>query len=229
MSLKVGHIDSINFIDRSFEYLFMNSEDYVIETVKGISDFKPQRWLDEFGIRLTRNIVEAKIIHTKLGLTIPLVRYNINKNMQTIIFAGVNGYTEKSTMLKLLLKKLWSQLQHCHIQRIDIAIDYRGKVPNSVIKSLIKHNREPFKPNSYKWNTTYYKAEKEGKKNSRLNFKIYDKSIKDKLKTKVERFETVFQGSYFHKIRLEDIKLVIPKMQKTIIKFSGIRMKIKLL
>lgn len=41
-----------------------------IEPVKSISVFEPYRWLETFGKSLTRNIIEAKIIHTFTGASI---------------------------------------------------------------------------------------------------------------------------------------------------------------
>ena len=182
MSLVVGLIDSLNFSNRSFEYLFVDKEKYSIVTVKsnaiGVSIFEPKIWLETFGKSLTKNIIEAKIIFTDKGLNLALVRYSRNPNMQTLIFAGINGYTEKAVFLKELLKELWEQLQESNIVRIDIACDFKGKIPNKVIKTLCTGNRRPYKPKGYKWNTTYYKTVKEKKTNASIDIKQYDKALK---------------------------------------------------
>jgi len=70
---------------------YFNSSNYIIEDVKGIGVFNPKRWSETFGKSLTKNIIEAKIIHTLEGLAIPLKRYAGAKKMQVVEFAGLNG------------------------------------------------------------------------------------------------------------------------------------------
>ncbi|MFY4743841.1 hypothetical protein ACOTVT_10135 [Aliarcobacter butzleri] len=203
------------------EHLF-NNENYIIEDVKTISIFNPKRWAETFGKSLTRNIIEAKIIHTLTGLTIPLKRYSSAKDIQVIEFAGLRSYDVESKLLKSLLIELIPKLQQCKIKRIDICFDY-PRVPNRIIKKLCSSGRESFQ---YK-NTIYYKTEKEKKSNSILDIKRYNKQIKENLIFPMERLEFVFKGAYFENITLNELdKKFLSKMEKTIFKFSGINSKI---
>jgi hypothetical protein len=218
----LGKIDSFNISCEDFEYLLVDKNKYSIEVVKSIDTFKPKRWSETFGKSLKRNIVEAKILHTHTGLTLALKRYAVNPNMQTLEIAGLHGYNEKSELLQQFLNEIWEQIQECYIRRIDIAIDTK-KIPQRIIKEL-KKNRVPF---TYK-NTEYFKSLKEKKENPRLNFKIYNKTKKENLDFKLERFEIVFKGSYFTKVKVKDLKSQFSKMEKTILRFSGQKTKILL-
>lgn len=203
------------------ESLFKN-DNYSIEDVKTRGVFQPKRWSATFGKVLTRNIVEAKIIHTSKGLTIPLKRYASAKDIQVIEFAGLHGYNEKSKLLKSLLIELIPMLQHCKIKRVDICNDY-PKIPNRIIKKLCLSGREPFK---FK-NTTYYKTAKEKKSNSTMDIKRYNKQIKEKLHLPMERLEFVFKGAYFKDTTLEELdREAFKRMEQTIFNFSGINCKI---
>jgi len=211
----------MNFGAFEFESLF-KSDNYIIEDVKTIGVFQPKRWSTTFGKALTRNIVEAKIIHTSNGLTIPLKRYASAKEIQVIEFAGLQGYNERSELLKSLLIELIPKMQQCKIKRIDVCNDY-SNIPNRIIKKLCTSGREPFK---FK-NTTYYKTAKEKKSNSIIDIKRYNKQIKEKLHLPMERLEFVFKGAYFKDITLEELnKKNLNRMEKTIFKFSGINSKI---
>ena len=217
---SIGKIDSMNFGNYSLEYLF-KSDDYVIENVKGIGVFEPLRWKYEFGKSLTQGIVEAKIIHTSLGLTIPLKRYASKKDIQVIEFAGLHGFNERSEFLRNLLDELLPKLQDCYIKRIDICFDFE-KVPNSIIKNIcIK--RKPF---LYK-NTIYYKTNKEEKTNVILDIKRYNKQLQAKLSYPLERLEFAFKGRYFNsrKLKYFDINF-LNKMQKSIKNFTNKNLKI---
>ncbi len=212
----------MNFSSEDIEQIF-NSNDYIIETVKSIAIFEPKRWSETFGRALTKNMIEAKILHTSNGLTLPLKRYAVSKNKQTLEFAGLQGYSEKSKLLTNLLNELLEQLKNSYITRIDIAIDFKGKVPNKVIKALCK-DREPFSPPG--WNTTYYKTKKEKKSNASLDIKKYNKSNKSNLSYELERLEFVFKGQYFKKLQIKDLKKAFKKMEKTIKKFAELEVKI---
>ena len=220
MKLK-GVIDSLNFSSSQMENYFSDDENYSIETVKSIGIFEPKRWLQEFKKPLTRNIVEAKILHTSTGLILPLKRHSRSQNMQVIEFAGLYGYKEKSTLLSELLSDLMEYIQNEYIVRLDVAIDFNGKIPNRVIKQLCK-DRKPFK---YK-GTTYYKSKSEKKTNNRLNIKTYSKSRKEELKEEINRLEFVFLRDYFNKMQVKDIEKSFSKMEKTIKRFSGLDVKI---
>ena len=220
MKLK-GVIDSMNFRSSQLESYFSDDENYSIEAIKSIGVFEPDRWVQEFKKPLTRNIIEAKILHTSTGLIIPIKRHSRSPQMQVIEFAGLHGYNEKSKLLSELLNELLESIQDEYITRLDIAIDFRGKIPNRVIKKLCK-DREPFK---YK-GTTYYKSAKEKKQNNRLNIKTYSKSRKEKLSEEINRLEFVFLRDYFKNIQVKDIEKSFSKMEKTIKRFSGIKVEI---
>ncbi len=161
MMKKKVKIDSINLSSSGFEDIFQ-SPDYKIVTVKGIGFFNPKLWLETFGKSLTKNIIEAKIIFTSMGLTIPLKRYARSPNMQTIEFAGLHGYDEESSLLKELFNELLPKFQDCFVKRCDVCIDYK-RYPNRV-ESYLLQKRKPFQ---YA-NTTYHKTDKEKKKQIQL-------------------------------------------------------------
>jgi len=226
MRFKKVNIDSLNLADEHFISLFISNEDYSIETVKSQSEFKPKVWKDTFNKSLTRNIVRADIIHTYLGLTLPLKTQSRNQKMQVLEFAGLQGYNERSKLLHVHLKELWSQLQHTRLIRVDIAIDWE-KIPSKVFKAL-QANREPFK-----WfNSTYFKTAKEGKKNYYINIIAYDKVEKARKAgitfplDKLERLEFSFNGAFFKDMYLKDLPKAIKKMEKAIKKKIGITVKI---
>ena len=218
MRCKRAVIDSLNLISPKIEELFQDRAHYNIEPVKTIAVFTPQRWKEEFGKPLTRNIVEAQILHTDTGLILPLKRYAARPDRTVIEFAGIYAYNERSRLLIGLLERLESRLRDCIVSRIDVAIDFKGKVPLKVYKTLSRSGRKPF---AYK-STTYYKTQKEKKSNSRLNIKIYDKGRKEKLNRELYRLEFVFQGSYFQGLTLKELESYYPKMQKTIKNFTGV-------
>lgn len=222
MKPKLVKIDSFNFSSGILEDLFM-SEDYIIEPVKGIGVFKPQRWLEEFGKPITRNIVEAKILHTSNGLVLPLKRFAVTPQKQTIEFAGLYAYTSQSKLLKSLLNELYEYIQGELIARIDIAIDFKGKIPKRVITAL-NESRIPFK---YR-NTIYSKTASEKKTNPHINIYIYPKHLKEKLDYEIMRLEFSFRGAYFRsQYQVKHLDRAILKMQKTIKRFIGLEVAIK--
>jgi hypothetical protein len=135
-------------------------------------------------------------------------------------WAGLHGYNERSKLLKVHLKELWSQLQHTKIVRVDIAIDWE-KIPYKVFKAL-QANREPFK-----WfNSTYFKTAKERKKNYYINIVAYDKAKKENLPEPMERLEFSFGSVFFKDMTLKDLPKAIEKMEKSIKKKIGVTVKI---
>ena len=219
-----GVIDSLNFSSSRMESYFSDDENYSKEIVKSIGIFKPKRWVQEFKKPLTRNIVEAKILHTSTGLILPIKRHSRSPQMQVIEFAGLQGYNEKSRLLSELLSDLMEQIQNEYIVRLDVAIDFKGKIPNRVIKKLCE-DREPFRF----WNTTYYKSKSEKKQNNRLNIKTYSKSNKEKLGEEINRLEFVFLRDYLKKLQVKDVENSFKKMEKTIKRFSGLEVQISFL
>ena len=220
MKLK-GVIDSFNFSSSQMESYFKNDENYSIEVVKSIGVFEPDRWVQEFKKPLTRNIVEAKILHTSTGLALPIKRQSRSQKMQVIEFAGLRGYNERSKLLRELLSYLLEQINSEYIVRLDVAIDFKGKIPSRVIKQLCK-DRKPF---LYR-GTTYYKSKSEKKQNYHMNIKTYSKSRKENLEEEINRLEFVFMRDYLKKLLVKDIEKSFNKMEKTIKRFSGLKVKI---
>jgi len=217
-----GVIDSLNFSSENLE-AFLRDENYIIEVVKSIGVFKPDRWVQEFKKPLTRNIVEAKILHTSTGLVLPIKRHSTSQTKQTLEFAGLHSYTDKSKLLSELLNDLLEHIQEEKITRLDVAIDFKGKIPNKVIKKLCE-SRVPFS-----WcNSRYLKTESEKKTNTHINIILYPKHIKENLDYEIERLEFSFRGSYFRgQYFVKDMQKISLKMQKTIRRFTGLEVVIK--
>jgi len=215
-------VDSLNLAGDTTESIFIHNKNYTIEPVKTKSVFSPTEWSKAFGTSLKRNIIEAKIIHSYLGLTLPLKTFSVSPLSQTVEFAGLHGYNERSRLLLITLHELKSQLQYERVMRIDVAIDYKGNIPKSIVKALSK-NREPFK-----WlNTTYCKTAKEKRTNPYMDIKIYNKQIQAKLDYPLYRLEFVFKSGYFNKLLLKDIETAYKKMEKSIKKATGLTVKIE--
>ena len=215
-----GVIDSLNFSSSHLEDYFFNS-DYIIVAAKNIGEFNPDLWKKEFKKSLTQNIVEAKILYTTTGLALPIKRHSRSQSKQTLEFAGLHGYNDKSKLLRELLCGLMEYIKEENVVRLDVAIDFKGKIPNKVIKKLCE-DREPFRF----WNTTYYKSKSEKKSNNRLNIKTYSKSNKEKLDENIQRLEFSFLSSYLNKLQVKDLEKSFSKMEKTIRRFSGLEVKI---
>lgn len=215
-------MDSLNLASEQMESIFIYHQDYKIETVKSKSIFKPDVWGKTFGKALTRNIIEAKIIHTYLGLKLPLKTFAVAQDRQTVEFGGLQGYNERSELLLQTLREMKSLLQQTRVTRIDVAIDYKGNIPKSIVKALCR-TREPFRYG----NTTYYKTAKEKKTNQKMDIKIYDKQKKEKLDHSLHRLEFVFKGSYFQNLLFKDLETVYQKMEKSIKKATGLSVKIE--
>lgn len=218
-----AYIDSINLSSPELENVFDDKEHYSIEEVKSIGTFEPHRWREAFEAPLTRNIVEAKILHIDTGLEIPLKTYAVSPKMQTIEFAGLKGYNERSRLLNGTLRELQVRLAERSITRMDVAIDFKCKMPSKINKEICKHRPVIYRDRG----TTYFKTEKEGKKNNRLNIKYYDKAAKEGFSYPLYRLEFVFQGSYFSKPQFQELETLFPKMENTIKIFTGLEVKIQ--
>lgn len=221
MKLK-GVIDSLSLRSEEIETLF-SSKDYIIETAKSVGVFEPKIWRDYFKKPFNKSIIEAKILHTSTGLTIALKRYNRSPTKQSLDIAGLQGYDDKSKLLKMFFDAHFLDFMECEIKRIDVCIDF-VKVPNRVIKKLCE-KREP----SARWNTTYFKTQSENKTNAVLDIKLYSKQKEAKLSSPMMRLEFCFKGAYFSKgMKLNnlDAKFLL-KMEKSILGFSGLNVKIE--
>jgi len=223
MKLK-AEIDSFNFTSNHLESYF-NNEDYIIETIKSVGVFNHKIWLNTFHKPLTKNIVEAKILHTSTGLQVPIKRFSRSQDKQTLELAGLHGYNDRSKLLNRLFDDIKDDIQNEIITRLDVAIDFKGKIPNKVIKKLCE-DRTLF---TYR-NTTYYKSESEKKCNNRLNIKTYNKSkMNNILEETIYRLEFSFLNSYIQKIKVKDFQILCKKMEKTIKRFSGLLVQIPIL
>ncbi len=222
MKSRPAIVDSFNFSSTSLEDLFADEDKYKIITVKGIGCFEPQLWRKVFNGNLKRHQVEVKILETNTGLSLGIKRFSASQDRQTLEIAGLHGYSSKSYFLRKLLKELWNKIQECRITRVDVAIDYKGAIPQRVLKAL-KKNRHPFQ-----WkNTTYMKSKKEKKSNQRINILLYPKHKKENLDYEVERLEFSFRGDYFSKLHVKDLEGLFKKMQKTIKRLAGLDVQIK--
>ena len=227
MKYKRVNMDSLNLSSESMEAIFIHSEDYTIETVKTKSVFNPKVWSETFGKSLTKNIIEAKIIHTYLGLTVPLKTFAVTPHSQTLEFAGLRGYNERSRLLVQHLQELESQLHYTKVTRMDIAIDFKHKIPKSVMDTIKKHRPRTFDGKDHEFNTTYYKTAKEKSKNSVMDIKIYNKQIQAKLDYPLYRLEFVFKSKYMNGVPLKDVATVYKKMENTIKRATGLSVKIE--
>jgi len=217
MEIK-GLIDSFNFSSNHLESYFTGGN-YSIQTVKGVGISNKDLWIETFKKPLTRNIIEAKILHTSTGLEIPIKRFSVSQNKQTLEIAGLQGYNDKS----MHLNELKEHIQDEVITRLDVAIDFKDKIPIRVIREL-KKSRTPFK---YA-NSTYLKTDGEKKTNYKINILIYPKHIKESLDDEMQRLEFSFKGAYFRgDLKVKDLSKAYEKMQKSIKRFTGLDVAIK--
>ncbi len=217
-----GLIDSFNFSSNHLES-YLTNENYNIQTVKGVGISNKDLWLKTFKKPLTRNIIEAKILHTSTGLEIPIKRFSVSQNKQTLEIAGLQGYNDKSKYLNELLNELKEHIQDEVITRLDVAIDFKDKIPIRVIREL-KKSRTPFR---YA-NSTYLKTDGEKKTNPHINILIYPKHIKENLDDEMQRLEFSFKGAYFRgDLKVKDLSKAYEKMQKSIKRFTGLDVAIK--
>ena len=207
----------------SFEHHFSN-DNYTIEEVKTISVFEPKRWSETYGKALTKNIIEAKILHTSTGLTLPLKRYSVSQKKQVLEIAGLYSYNEKSKLKREFIKENSQELQQCFLNRIDICIDME-KPPQRMFRKL--NSKRGAKPNK---NTNYWKTKSEKKSNTRMDIKLYNKALKEKLNYPLFRLEFCFKKPYIGDMKLYQMdKDLFLKMEKTIYKFSGLKVEIQAL
>ncbi|MDQ1339513.1 MAG: hypothetical protein QG567_665 [Campylobacterota bacterium] len=222
MRYKRAYIDSLNLSGENLEAMFIYNEDYYIEVVKNKSVFEPNKWKETFGKKLTPSIIDARIVHTCLGLKLPLKTFAITPKRQTLEFAGLHGYNERSQLLMQTLNELKSWLLFTWVTRGDIAIDYIGMIPKKIIKRL-SQTRKPKQVG----HTTYWKTDKEKKTNRVMDIKIYSKTAKEKLDYPLMRLEFVFKSEYLKKLYFKDLQTIFKKMEKTIKRATGLNVKIQ--
>jgi len=241
MRVKKGIIDSLNFKDNHLEALFINRGNYTLNKVKGKGDiYKPKEWVEAFGKEMGKikngklyfPFVEAIIISDKgSSIKFPLKKYTWSSKSQTVEFAGLHGYTDRSKGLKYILMELLGQMKHMALTRCDIAIDFYDEViPKSIINNILKTGRKPKAVGT----TIYYKSKSEKKSNPYFDIKIYNKTEEVhrmngvKLNKQIWRLELSFKTGYMRGFKGEDIdsEELIQKMEKTIKKITGKSIKI---
>lgn len=213
----------MNLSSYCFEHHF-SSDNYTIEEVKTISVFEPKRWSETFGKSLKQHIKEAKILHTSTGLTLPLKRYSASQKKQVLEVAGLQSYNEKSRLKREFIKENSQELQECFLNRIDIFIDME-KPPQRMFRKL--NSKRGVKPYI---NTNYWKTASEKKSNPRMDIKLYNKALKEKLDYPLYRLEFCFKKPYIGNMKLYQLdRVLLSRMEKTIFKFSGLKVKIEVL
>lgn len=213
----------MNLTSFGFENHFVD-DNYIIEDVKTFNVFNPKRWSETFGKSLKQHIKEAKILHTASGLTLPLKRYSVSQKKEVLEVAGFYSYNEKSKLKREFIREFSQELKDSFINRIDICIDLE-KVPQKIFRNL-NSKRKSFQ---YK-NTIYWKTKSEKKSNSQMDIKLYNKALKEKLEYPLHRLEFCFKSPYFKNMKLYQLdKELLAKMEKSIYRFSGLKVKIQAL
>ncbi len=150
------------------------------------------------------------ILETQTGLKYKVMQHKRAKKVN-ITFQGLKQYTEVSELMEHDLKDFIELYRdYISIMRIDVAID--NKEPFNKDKIARNTNRII----SERWNTTYFKTEKEKRKNEHLNIKHYYKKV-----VQLFRLEFVFGRRYFKaKDPLRLIENTIKKAIKKQFKFQ---------
>ena len=150
------------------------------------------------------------ILETQTGLKYKVMQHKRAKKVN-ITFQGLKQYTEDSELMEHDLKDFIELYRdYISIMRLDVAID--NKEPFNKDKIARNTNRII----SERWNTTYFKTEKEKRKNEHLNIKHYYKKV-----VQLFRLEFVFGRRYFKaKDPLRLIENTIKKAIKKQFKFQ---------
>ena len=150
------------------------------------------------------------ILETQTGLKYKVMQHKRAKKVN-ITFQGLKQYTEVSELMEHDLKDFIELYRdYISIMRLDVAID--NKEPFNKDKIARNTNRII----SERWNTTYFKTEKEKRKNEHLNIKHYYKKV-----VQLYRLEFVFGRRYFKaKDPLRLIENTIKKAIKKQFKFQ---------
>ena len=150
------------------------------------------------------------ILETQTGLKYKVMQHKRAKKVN-ITFQGLKQYTEVSELMEHDLKDFIELYRdYISIMRLDVAID--NKEPFNKDKIARNTNRII----SERWNTTYFKTEKEKRKNEHLNIKHYYKKV-----SQLFRLEFVFGRRYFKaKDPLRLIENTIKKAIKKQFKFQ---------
>lgn len=213
--IRVGVVDSLCLSAPNLRDFF--DENYYIEDVKWINVFEPEVWRKTFGSPLNGYILYAGIIHSNLGLTIPIKR-QLNGSFEVVDFAGIHGFNDRSALLQLCIKDLLPLMGDCVVKRLDIAIDM-DNIPSRLMKRIMKKGR-------YKKivkNSIYFKTKSENKTNRYINIILYDKQKKDKYSPKKYRLELSYRGN---SVGMAMKDLVYEKFEKSIKRLTGLDVKI---
>ncbi len=221
MRRKRANIDSLNLSSPYLEAIFIRNEDYSVQTVKNKSNFEPEVWREAFGESLKMNITDARIVHSYTGLKLPLKTFSATPKSQTLEFAGLHGYNERSKLMLQMIRELESKFHHCRVTRLDIAIDFEGGIPQSITKALSRL-RKPFRYG----HTIYWKTLKEKKKNPYMDIVIYDKALHADLGNDLMRLEFRFKSGFLGNVAFEDIEDLFPKIEKTVKRLTGLGIEI---
>jgi hypothetical protein len=214
-----GYTDSVAFEFDSCILAKLHLVGVVIVAKNGL--IFDENLLNEFISKRTRKKVEQQIkelknlyqylaiLETQTGLKYKIMQHKRAKKIN-ISFQGLKQWTEISQLmeydLKLFLEHFKEDIQ---LIRLDVSIDNK-KAFN--LDSIAKNtNRNIF----HRWNTTYFKTEKEKRVNEHLNIKHYYK-----INLELYRLEFVFSKRYFKsKNPLQLIEKTIQKAIKKQTKF----------
>jgi len=202
-TIKKAFIDSINLKGNALD-LFNNLKDFEVTQLlsadRGIKNTHRYKSLSSnFFNKNQREVYE--IYHSPTSQSFIIQSYHNSYNSYfidhvehrihdfTITFAGLHGYTNRSSNLLEILLSISNNLIGFMITRIDVCTDFKI-VPTRLLKKLdADTNRQKviFK------NTTYY-----NQKSKSVTIAYYDKQLKEGLDFKCLRVEYRFNGSYLN-------------------------------
>ena len=224
-------IDSINLTDGSLISRFFYNKNYKIVIIKRRGYCNNKLYIKTYGKSLFNRVngrgispyTEVYTIQHINGIEVPLKVPNSSKKQQTVEFAGLERYDTRSKKLNIVLCELWEDLQYSKLNRIDVCVDFKKRIPAKVIKTLKKSRDEDIYLNS-----KYFKTKHQKKRNSVVNIIIYDKSKKEKNYSmgKLIRMEFQFYAPFFNKMRLKDFQKAIHKIETRINKNTSLNIKV---
>ena len=228
----IAHIDSLNLCSPVLSSFFINNDNYKVECLKNKSKHDTGKCLEYFGDTFLNETKEGKCVcpfveidaimcHQKI--MIPMKLHARSKKSPTVEFAGLKRYDDRADTLKMVLCEVSPYVQDSIIKRIDIAIDFVGRIPNKVHKGLVRR-RTVHKEGT----TRYYKTRGEGKRNPAVNIIAYDKGKKEnlQLEKKLLRLEYQFLAPFIGKVMLKDIDELIKKIERRINKDTLLNIKV---
>jgi hypothetical protein len=150
------------------------------------------------------------ILETQTGLKYKIMQHKRAKNI-TITFQGLQQKNEISKLMEYDLKSFLEHFREdLQVIRLDVAID---SLQAFNLNTIARNTNRIISP---RWNTTYFKTEKEKRVNRHLNIKHYYK-----MQLQVYRLEFVFLKRYFTgKNPMQVIEKTIKKAIKKEFKFE---------